>query len=111
MTLEDLVEELVGDIRDEFDAREATTAQRGGEAVVDGLLSIDDFAEDIGIELPEGPYETVAGYMIARLARLPSAGDTVDINGHQLAVRELDGRRIAKVLVTMAPRVPTPDAE
>ncbi len=111
VTLEDLVEELVGDIRDEFDAREASTAQRGGEAVVDGLLSIDDFAQDIGIDLPEGPYETVAGYMIARLARLPLAGDTVDIDGHQLAVRELDGRRIAKVLVTMAPRVPPPDAE
>ena len=111
VTLEDLVEELVGDIRDEFDAREASTAQRGGEAVVDGLLSIDDFAQDIGIQLPEGPYETVAGYMIARLARLPLAGDTVDIDGHQLAVRELDGRRIARVLVTKAARVPTPDAE
>ena len=56
VTLEDLVEELVGDIRDEFDLRDITAVKPGGEAVVDGLLSIDDFTDDIGVALPEGPY-------------------------------------------------------
>lgn len=103
VTLEDLVEELVGDIRDEFDLREETTIRPGGEADVEGLLSIDDFADDTGVELPDGPYETVAGYIVARLGRLPSEGDVVDVDGNKLTVTELDGRRIARVRVTIAP--------
>jgi len=67
---------------------------------VDGLLNLDEFAEQTGIELPEGPYETVAGYMVASLGQLPSAGDHVDIDGHRLTATELDGRRIARVRVT-----------
>lgn len=103
VTLEDLVEELVGDIRDEFDLREATTFRLGGEAEVDGLLSLDDFAEDTGLALPDGPYETVAGFMISRLGRLPENDDIVELDGNTLTVAELDGRRIAKVLVVLAP--------
>ncbi len=103
VTLEDLVEELVGDIRDEFDVRDDTAVKPGGEAVVDGLLSIDDFADDTGVQLPEGPYETVAGYIIAELGRLPEVGDTLLFEGNTLVVTELDGRRIAKVQVTLAP--------
>jgi putative hemolysin len=103
VTLEDLVEELVGDIRDEFDVRDETSVKPGGEAVVDGLLSIDDFADDVGVQLPEGPYETVAGFIIAELGRLPVAGDTLAFEGTILRVIELDGRRIAKVQVTLAP--------
>lgn len=103
VTLEDLVEELVGDIRDEFDLRTVTTDKPGGEAVVDGLLSIDDFTDDVGVELPEGPYETVAGFIVAEIGRLPQVGDAVVYNGHTLTVSELDGRRIAKVQVTLGP--------
>jgi putative hemolysin len=108
VTLEDLVEELVGDIRDEFDLRDATTFRPGGEAEVDGLLSLDDFADDTGLELPEGPYETVAGFIVARLGRLPEKGDCVDVEGNTLTVSDLDGRRIARVLVALAP-VPAVD--
>lgn len=107
VTLEDLVEELVGDIRDEFDLRDTTTIRPGGEAEVDGLLSLDDFAEDVGLELPDGPYETVAGYMVAALGRLPVQGDTVEFDGNTLTVTDMDGRRIAKVLVVLAPVVAT----
>jgi putative hemolysin len=103
VTLEDLVEELVGDIRDEFDVHDAASFRPGGEAEVDGLLSLDDFTDGTGVELPDGPYETVAGYMIAQLGRLPEKGDTVDVGGNSLTVAELDGRRIAKVLVELAP--------
>ncbi len=100
VTLEDLVEELIGDIWDEYDTESGQATQlRGGELEVDGLLNLDEFAEQTGIELPEGPYETVAGYMVASLGQLPSEGDHVDANGHKLTVTELDGRRIARVRV------------
>ncbi|MGZ8741423.1 MAG: hemolysin family protein, partial [Nocardioides sp.] len=76
VTMEDLVEELVGDIKDEYDVDEGeTTRHRGGDIEVDGLLNLDDFEDETGIELPEGPYETVAGYIMAQLGRLPEEGD------------------------------------
>ena len=66
VTLEDLVEELIGDIRDEYDVEDAQARRlHGGELEVDGLLNLDDFADETGVELPEGPYETVAGYLMA----------------------------------------------
>jgi putative hemolysin len=100
VTLEDLVEELIGDIRDEYDADEASARQlHGGQIDVDGLLNLDEFAERTGVELPEGPYETVAGYVLATLGRLPAVGDEVEIDGHKLTVTEMDGRRIARVRV------------
>ena len=75
VTLEDLVEELIGDIRDEYDLeQEQATKLPAGEVEVDGLLNLDEFTEQTGIELPEGPYETVAGYVLAALGDLPSAG-------------------------------------
>ena len=65
VTLEDLVEELIGDIQDEYDVDEAeTTRAGGGDVEVDGLLNLDDFEDQTGLELPEGPYETVAGFVI-----------------------------------------------
>src|ERR1700746_3553008 len=101
VTLEDLVEELIGDIRDEYDMREGQARQlRGGELEVDGLLNLDEFAELTGIELPEGPYETVAGFMVAGLGQLPAEGDHVDADGHRLTATELDGRPIARIRVT-----------
>jgi putative hemolysin len=101
VTLEDLVEELIGDIWDEYDTGTGQAKQLiGGELEVDGLLNLDEFAEQTGIQLPEGPYETVAGYLVARLGQLPARDDHVDLNGHRLTVTELDGRRIARVRVT-----------
>lgn len=101
ITMEDLVEELVGDIRDEYDVDEPeTTRLRSGELELDGLLNLDDFEDETGIELEEGPYETVAGFMIQRLGQLPIVGDRVDIEGYTLQVVDLDGRRISRVKVT-----------
>jgi putative hemolysin len=100
VTLEDLVEELVGDIRDEYDADEIETTRNGGEIEVDGLLNLDDFEDETGLELPDGPYETVAGYVIAQLGHVPGVGECADFNGHQLQVIAVDGRRIARVRVT-----------
>jgi putative hemolysin len=100
VTLEDLVEELIGDIRDEYDTEQGqATTLRGGEVEVDGLLNLDEFAEQTGITLPEGPYETAAGYVLAALGDLPKPGDSVQVNGHTITVTELDGRRIARLRV------------
>ena len=103
VTLEDLVEELVGDIQDEYDVGEAQPKQlRGGAVEVDGLLNLDEFAEQTGIELPEGPYETVAGFMLATLGQLPTDHEKVEVDGHVLTVLEMDGRRIARLRVDPA---------
>jgi putative hemolysin len=100
VTLEDLVEELIGDIRDEYDIeQDHATKLPAGDVEVDGLLNLDEFTEQTGIELPEGPYETVAGYVLAVLGDLPSAGDTIQVAGRTITVTELDGRRIARLLV------------
>jgi putative hemolysin len=99
VTLEDLVEELVGDIRDEYD-----TETSGPRADVDGLLNLEDFTDETGVELPDGPYETVAGFVVSQLGELPTVGATVEVDGHILTVTELDGRRVARISV-----VPVPD--
>jgi CBS domain containing-hemolysin-like protein len=100
VTLEDLVEELIGEIQDEYDTDEGQPRQlHDGELEVDGLLNLDDFAEQTGVELPEGPYETVAGYLLAALGHLPGEGESVEVSGRKLAVTQLDGRRIARVRV------------
>ena len=97
--LEDLVEELVGDIRDEYD-----TETSGPRADVDGLLNLEDFTDETGVGLPDGPYETVAGFVVSQLGELPTVGATVEVDGHILTVTELDGRRVARISV-----VPVPD--
>jgi putative hemolysin len=101
VTLEDLVEELIGDIRDEYDIeQDQATKLPAGDVEVDGLLNLDEFTEQTGIELPEGPYETAAGYVLAALGDLPSEGDSVQVAGRTITVTELDGRRIARLRVT-----------
>jgi putative hemolysin len=102
VTLEDLIEELVGDIRDEYDVSDDEARQlRGGDVEVDGLMNLDDFADAAGATLPDGPYETVAGALIATLGRLPKVGDAVELADVRLKVTKLDGRRVAKVRVTL----------
>jgi putative hemolysin len=102
VTLEDLIEELIGEIRDEYDVDDDEARRlRGGDLEVDGLLNLDDFAEATGRQLPEGPYETVAGAIMATLGRLPRGGDAVEIDGARLKVTKMDGRRVARVRVTV----------
>jgi putative hemolysin len=105
VTLEDLIEEVIGEIYDEYDKEVAPEGKQapGGPREVDGLLNLDDFAEATGLELPEGPYETVAGFVLAELGRLPEVGDTVEVEGRTITVLELDGRRIARLLVDPPP--------
>jgi putative hemolysin len=110
VTLEDLVEELIGDIYDEYDVPGEPERPEPHLGVVDGLLNLDDFADRTGIELPEGPYETVAGFVISRLGRLPALGAAVEEDGHRFEVVALDGRRIERLEVSRCPE-PLPAEE
>ena len=106
VTLEDLVEELIGDIHDEYDVDEADShSPLSGNPVVDGLLNVTDFADEYGIELLEGPYETVAGFVVASLGHLPAPGESVESAGHLFIVEELDGRRVARVRIEPLPEI------
>jgi putative hemolysin len=113
VTLEDLIEEVIGDIYDEYDDDVTAESDEPAEGPheVDGLWNLDDFADATGLKLPEGPYETVAGYVLAELGRLPVVGDTVDVEGRTLTVLELDGRRIARISVSAAPQPDTDETE
>ncbi|CAB4952876.1 unannotated protein [freshwater metagenome] len=103
VTLEDLVEELVGDIRDEYDVAARAERPAGADLEIDGLVNLEDFADETGVELPEGPYETVAGFVMAVLGRLPEIGETVHVADHVLTVIELDGRRASRIRVSPSP--------
>jgi putative hemolysin len=106
VTLEDLVEELVGDIRDEYDTEESQALRLvSGDVEVEGLLNLDDFRDETGLELPDGPYETVAGYIVARLGHVPEVGEECAIDGHVLTVVGVDGRRVSRVRVSRRPEL------
>jgi putative hemolysin len=101
VTLEDLIEELVGDIEDEYDARRRSSGRReDGSVELDGLLHRDEIKELTGIELPEDHFNTLAGFVISELGRIPEVGDTVAALGHRFSVTEMDGRRVARVRIT-----------
>ncbi|XAS63848.1 hemolysin family protein [Pseudarthrobacter sp. So.54] len=103
VTLEDLVEELVGEIYDEYDTgadHEDRVSVVNGSTDVDGGLILQEFESATGIVLPEGHYETVAGFVMDRLGRLPHTGDRVEVPGHLLTVVAMDGLRTTRVRVT-----------
>jgi putative hemolysin len=97
ITIEDLLEELVGEIYDEFD-RDVSAVQHepGGAMVLPGSFPVHDLP-DLGVELPEGPYTTVAGLVLARLGHLPAAGEQVEVGGWQLEVLEVDRNAIQRL--------------
>ena len=101
VTLEDLIEEVIGDIRDEYDVEGDDALRfRGGALEADGLLNLDEVRSVTGVDLPEGPYETLAGYVMACLGHVPRIGEAVEVDGHRLEVTELDARRVSRVRVT-----------
>jgi putative hemolysin len=104
VTLEDLIEEVIGDIRDEYDLDESDSRQlAGGEVEVDGKLNLDEVAEVANVDLPEGPYATLGGFIMAELGRMPKNGDVVQLDGLRLTVVRVEGRRVARVRVTPRP--------
>ncbi|WP_225754330.1 hemolysin family protein [Actinotalea sp. Marseille-Q4924] len=99
VTLEDLVEELVGDIRDEYDLDDRRDDLPGGPTAIDAGLTIEEFSERTGVELEDGPYETAAGFVLDRLGRLAVEGDVVVVGTQEVVVTEVQNRRITRLLV------------
>jgi putative hemolysin len=103
LTIEDLLEEIVGEIQDEYDTEEPMVVRLSDdEARVDGRADVDDLAElfDLNLELEDDDeYDTVGGLVYHRIGGVPSPGDQIDVNGLSLTVETTDGRRVGKVLV------------
>ncbi|MEX0152239.1 hemolysin family protein [Microbacterium sp. LMI1-1-1.1] len=100
VTLEDLVEEVVGEIFDEYDTDAEQPLAEGEHGVVEGRLNLQDFEEATGVALPRGASDTVAGFVIERLGRLARVGDIVEVEGATLQVSAVDRRRVSELLVT-----------
>jgi putative hemolysin len=104
ITLEDLLEELVGEIYDEFDPdSQSIQPQPDGSLVLPGSFPVHDLP-DLGINLPEGDYATVAGLVLERLGRIPDQGETVDVDRWRLEVLEVDRNAITQVRLVPLPR-------
>jgi putative hemolysin len=101
VTLEDCIEELVGEIFDEYDIEDSEVERLGdGDLRVDGGLSIDELNELLGLELPDSDWDTVGGFLLGTLGHVPQEGEHVDHNGHEFTVEKMEGHRIARVRVT-----------
>jgi len=102
VTLEDLVECLIGDIRDEYDDVESDIAveSRTGDFEVDGLISIEDLIEQTGLEIPDGPYETASGFVMHHLGRIPKEHDVVVVDGLRITVLSMEGKRAGALLIS-----------
>ena len=108
VTLEDILEELVGEIHDEHqaEASQALVEREDGSWLVDGGLSIDDFGERVGIKTDgeSRDYSTIAGLVLSLLERIPSVGDTTSWRGFSIEVVDMDGRRIDRLLIHRTPK-------
>ncbi len=104
VTLEDCIEELVGDIFDEYDVEDNEVERLGdGDLRVDGGLSIDELNELLELELPDADWDTVGGFVLGTLGHVPLDGENVDHNGYRFTVEKMEGHRIARVLVARLP--------
>jgi CBS domain containing-hemolysin-like protein len=101
VTMEDLIEDIVGDLDDELerDDQELTTIDER-TSVVEGQIRLEDVNEQLGLQLPEGDYETLAGFVLEQLGRLPKSGDSLTYNGIRLTVLEMQGPRIKQIEIT-----------
>jgi CBS domain containing-hemolysin-like protein len=99
LTLEDIVEEIVGEIDDEYDAETPphATDTDAGELVVAGSLHADELADATGFEMPEGDYETLAGFILDQLGAIPEVGESFSYEGWNLSVEAVDRRRVSRV--------------
>ena len=104
VSLEDLIEEIVGEIRDEYDVESPVIQFSDGTMLIDASLSLRDLKEDYHIQLPESPeYETLGGFLMAILQKIPQVGDKVEIEGKRLNIVEMVGQRISKVKLEKLP--------
>jgi len=101
VTLENLVECLIGEIHDEYDSHEGDveTQPRTGDIEIDGLISLEELQETAGISLPEGPYETVSGFIMHFLGRIAVEHDVIRVNGARFTILSMSGKRVGQVLI------------
>jgi len=109
ITVKDLLGALVGDLPDEFDPDEEPEVVRvdGRRWLVDGRTSVDELADQLGIDLPEGEYVTLGGYLFDAFGHIPEEGETHDLGDWQFRVSEMDKRRIAKVVIRRTAEAPS----
>jgi putative hemolysin len=111
VTMEDLVEEIVGEIRDEHDVESPVIHLPDGTLLIDASISLRDLKEDHHIPLPESPeYETLGGFLMAMLQKIPQSGDQVEVEGKRIRIVEMVGQRIAKVKLEKLPEPPPEEA-
>ncbi|WP_104480295.1 hemolysin family protein [Actinokineospora auranticolor] len=105
VTLEDLIEEIVGDVRDEHDRGEVSPVRSLGRDswMVSGLLRDDELADATGFRMPTGEYETVAGLVLTRLGRIPEVNDEIRVAGWRVTVMRMDRHRVAELRVAKLP--------
>ena len=110
VTLEDLLEEIVGEIEDEFDLPDETVERLDDDTVrIDGTFPIDDFNEQFGAEVPQEDYHTVAGFVFGALGRAAEPGDEVRYDGILFQVESVEGQRIDRLVVRF--HQPEPEEE
>jgi CBS domain containing-hemolysin-like protein len=111
VTLEDLIEELVGEIVDEYDVEEPTVEPMpGGDVRVNARMPVDELNELLDADLPEGDWDTVGGLVYDKLGHVPAEGETVEIDGYKMRAEKVQGRRIGRVRITKIP-APLSDEE
>ncbi len=104
VTMEDLIEEIVGEIRDEYDVESPVIQLSDGTLLIDASISVRDLEDDYQIAIPESTeYETLGGFLLATLQRIPRIGDIVEVEGKKITVSEMVGQRIAKVKLEKIP--------
>ena len=104
VTMEDLVEEIIGEIRDEHDIESPVIQLSDGTLLIDASISLKDLKEDYHVPLPESPeYETLGGFLMTTLQKIPQAGDMVETEGKRMRIVEMVGQRISKVKLEKLP--------
>ncbi|PWB77721.1 MAG: HlyC/CorC family transporter, partial [Candidatus Methylomirabilota bacterium] len=105
VTIEDLIEEIVGEIHDEYEPAEKPVVRlKDGSLIIDASLSIKDLRDQHELPFPESPeYETLAGFMLTQFQRMPKGGDIITYQGKKLTIVDMDGRRIARIKVEELP--------
>jgi putative hemolysin len=104
VTIEDLIEEIVGEIRDEHDVESPVIQLTNGALLIDASISLRDLKEDYQISLPESTeYETLGGFLMTTLQKIPQVGDVVEIEGKRISIMEMVGQRLSKAKLERLP--------
>ena len=113
VTIEDLLEEIVGEIRDEYDEESEPIVDEGdGRFVFDGKVDVDEVSQRFDATIDREGFETVGGYVLTRLGRVPAVGERVEVDGLDVEVLQVDRRRVTKVRVSRpAPKAAEASAE